>query len=184
MSTLIVKNLDAPTGESIVAPDLTLPQGSVVQVVQTVHNNKDNYQLNLAWSQITALNCEITPSSTNSKILVSAVLHISSDVDQTNPYPIFRLTKGGSAISEALGTASGTRRIGTTAAGITGNAHFDPKALPIEYLDSPSTTSPITYGVQISGYDNRTMALNASGISDANGGYTVISSITLMEIAG
>ena len=33
MSTLIVKNLDAPTGESIVAPDLTLPHGSVIQVV-------------------------------------------------------------------------------------------------------------------------------------------------------
>jgi hypothetical protein len=32
MSTLIVKNLDAPTGESIVAPDLQLPQGSVVNV--------------------------------------------------------------------------------------------------------------------------------------------------------
>ena len=32
MSTLIVKNLDAPTGESIVAPDLTLPQGAVIQV--------------------------------------------------------------------------------------------------------------------------------------------------------
>jgi hypothetical protein len=185
MSSIIkVDRIQLADGSTPTAGDLGLnTTGSVLQVVQSVHDYKDNYQLNATWSQITALNTAITPSSTSSKILIDVVIYIAPDVNN-NPYPAFRLTKGGLVISDALGTAAGVRKITTAAAGNMGGSDIWAKAIPMKYLDSPATTDELTYGVQIVGYDNRTIAVNASGTSEPNSGFVTISTMTLWEIAG
>lgn len=78
MSTLIVKNLDAPTGESIVAPDLQLPQGSVVQVQQVKLTDNAEVAVSSGEYSNTSGHVEInsnarltiTPTSATNKLLV------------------------------------------------------------------------------------------------------------------
>jgi hypothetical protein len=72
MSTLIVKNLDAPTGESIVAPDLQLPSGSVVQVVHNQTTTDSGNEITTTSTSLvgSGIQVRITPTSSTSKILV------------------------------------------------------------------------------------------------------------------
>lgn len=72
MSTLIVKNLDAPTGESIVAPDLQLPSGSVVQVADITYSATSSVTTNSASYVDTGFTpLTITPQLAGSRIKVS-----------------------------------------------------------------------------------------------------------------
>jgi hypothetical protein len=79
MSTLIVKNLDAPTGESIVAPDLQLPSGSVIQVVHNVQNGASNAISSSSMSSM-GRSITITPKFADSIIYVlyTAVIYKSA----------------------------------------------------------------------------------------------------------
>ena len=72
MSTLIVKNLDAPTGESIVAPDLQLnvassdlPTGSILQVVRD-----STAPVNPTTSYTDLVSLNITTKKANSRFLL------------------------------------------------------------------------------------------------------------------
>jgi hypothetical protein len=55
-------------------------------------------------------------------------------------------------------------------------------------MDSPATTSPVTYQVQMAAYNGQTVYLNRSALwqnGGTSGGYdaTPVSTITAMEIA-
>jgi hypothetical protein len=88
VSTLIVKNLDAPTGESIVAPDLTLPSGSVVQVKQVKLTDSNEVSVDNGDYSNTSGHVEInpntrltiTPTSATNKLLVQ----LASDVKMSS----------------------------------------------------------------------------------------------------
>jgi hypothetical protein len=74
MSTLIVKNLDAPTGESLVAPDLQLsissgdlPSGSVLQVKKVQCNGAKGTS---STSFVDAHSASITSIGANSTFLI------------------------------------------------------------------------------------------------------------------
>jgi hypothetical protein len=57
--------------------------------------------------------------------------------------------------------------------------------LTMNFLDSPATTSAVTYKIQVSGNAASTVAINrAVSDGDANTTQRGISTITLMEVAG
>lgn len=167
-----------PAGQTLYAP------GHVIQVVQTTFREGVSFTLNNTFSAMTQLNTNITPSSTSSKILIRLCSYVTSDSDSTNPYPGFRFIKDSSPITLAIGTTTSSRKELTGAAGETGNSYSGTVYLGAEFLDSPSTTSQITYGVEYTGYSSRTFNVGSSGINDGNSGSVTLTTLTLMEIAG
>ena len=157
--------------------------GHVIQVVQTVDGTKRNYSLASTFSDHSDLDTNITPSATSSKILVKVSITFGMDVSN-NAYAGFRLLRNDAVIDGAIGPSAGSRVRVSGAAGETGNSNANMQNVVLEYLDSPSSTSQLTYSVQVTGYDSRTFTVNATGYSGPASGRIAVSSITLMEIAG
>lgn len=154
--------------------------GKVLQVVTV--DKSDTYSLGTTgtWTDITGLSVAITPSSTSNKILVGINLSIGYSVASTN---MFRITRDGTAIS--VGDSDGSRRQatvgwypGVNSTAVHGNLSYN-------YLDSPSTTSSVTYKVQAN-IENATFYLNRSGrdSNSASQDGRRTSNIVLMEIEG
>jgi hypothetical protein len=162
-------------------PKAQLPAGSVLQVVSTTKT--DTFSMTgLTFTSVTGLTASITPTSATSKILVivSMTCGLSSD-----SVVFTRLMRGGTAID--IGDAAGSRTQSTAATYTGGSASVVYQLLPqnMNFLDSPSTTSSTTYGVQIKGEDGGVSVFvnRASNDSDFPGRARTASTITLMEIA-
>jgi hypothetical protein len=160
--------------------------GKILQVVQSVKTSEQSNS-SASYVQITDLNCSITPSSTNSKILIMVL--VSSNIYSGYNSSFFRLTKGGTAISGALGNDSGDSNAEVSFAD-TATTTTNAKAMNTvgtTYLDSPSSTSALTYGVQWAVPNTNstyTNYINGPYARDGNSYRArAISTITLMEVA-
>ena len=131
--------------------------GSVLQVVQA--NLSSTFSTTSSSYQDTGLSASITPSSSSSKILVV----LSAHGGQSN--------SGRSALYNLVRTSTIIREGDNLQAGTT----FSNMPLVLYELDSPSTTSSVTYKSQIKTDGLGTMTMYASGNQK--------SSIILMEIS-
>jgi len=174
MSTLSIKELSHPSGEVIKIAagktlDLksqgttTLPTGSVLQVVN--FNVSDTTASTSATWADTSTTLAITPSSTSSKILVQANIN-GLDKSSTNTWLALRLVRGSTTLIQFEGQAGYTAA--ASASSVAGSS--------TSYLDSPSSTSAVTYKVQMRNPPATSTVYIGSSAS--------ISTITLMEIAG
>ena len=158
-------------------PKGTLPTGSVLQVVQTAKTDTFS-STSSSFTDITGLSVSITPSSASSKIFIFSTTPVGgSAADQLT----LRLVRDSTAIF--IGNSAGSRSLGFY--GIDTNAIGSTAVLPqtIVYLDSPSTTSSVTYKIQgktgtAVWYVNR-----SSDDTDAVYRTRTASSIIVMEIA-
>ena len=157
--------------------------GGVLQVVQTVKS--DTFSTSgTSFVEITGLTVSITPTSTSSKVLVSVTLLGGENQDA---FPAMRLLRNGTAV--VLGNSIPPGQQATFGYVNTGNDVRDQYLLTTaayEYLDSPATTSAVTYSIQVRpmGTTSRTFYLNRpQAIGDVNQ-FTVTSTITAIEIAG
>ena len=128
------------------------------------------------FTDITGLSVTITPSTVTSKVLLIAQSNASTDAPM-----IFRIN-GGNA-SDYVGDASGSRlRAAIQASGFSSVS----RGLSIVHLDSPATTSPVTYTLQCrsGGVTAANVHINRSESdeNDANRMRTA-SSITAIEVA-
>jgi hypothetical protein len=159
-----------------------LPSGSVIQVVTTFKNDVFSASLSGgSFTDITGFSVTITPTSSSNKILVLANYGLSA----SSPAVASRLLRNGTLISN--GSVSGAR-VSASSPSVT-NAGDTNRGVPtsIHYLDSPSTTSAVTYKLQIGAIEpsgTHTCWFNTSG-GDTDAGYIARmgSSITVMEIA-
>lgn len=124
---------------------LTLPLngfGKVLQVVQGT--TADDAPILSTTYTDTNLSASITPSSTSSKILVLAIQHIYVyRASASGIWAKYKLMRNATDIWLADGAAFGL------SAGVNGSSYIDVGAtVPIIYLDSPATTSSITYKTQ------------------------------------
>ena len=151
--------------------------GKVLQVVQT--SKTDTFTTtSLSFVDITGFSASITPSSTSSKILV--LCDITFGI--TNAQGFIKLLRdstdiyiGDSASNRLRAKAS----IYLSDANVTGSR-------VINFMDSPNTTSSITYKCQIK-TENASflVAINRSqSDNDTSSRVRGTSSITLMEVAG
>lgn len=183
MSVLRVNNIDTAGLLDVVTNGVVekraLPSGSVLQVVSTAKTNTFSASLTgSAEAEITGLNATITPTSSSSKILIMVSLHGSS----TNYGGCdFNLYRDATKIAQADAGPGGTiQRTGYTLGDSGTGANT---LLSINFLDSPATTSAITYKVyasQVSTGGTIDLYVNRTS-SDYR---RVISTITVMEIAG
>ena len=152
--------------------------GSVLQVLQAVKTDTFS-TTSTSFTDITGLSVSITPTSATSKILVKIVLSISGTNTSGSTY---RITRGGSAIGVADAASNRNRGSGAELYNPRADTNYNYGA---EYLDSPSSTSSLTYAAQaIVGSGTGTVYVNRSSSDTDSGSYVRgVSSITVMEIA-
>lgn len=151
--------------------------GAVLQVASTTKT--DTFTMSSStYTDVTGLSVSITPTSSTSKILVSYSISGSQDNAVTMAYA--RLMRDSTPI--AIGDASGSRIQCTT--NWYANGIYTAINTSISHLDSPATTSSITYKVQVRNEASGTVYINRSS-NDTNGvsGPRSVSTITVMEIA-
>jgi len=167
------------------------PAGHVLQIVDS--KKTDTSSRNAAsWGDIGGTDqagagsvwcCKITPNATSSKILVCA--GISYGRQGGNLSANFLWVRDGGGTDTFMGNAA-SGQVRSWHGGYGGSDHWNHVA-SVQFLDSPSTTSEVTYKVQfrsesISYYTwvNRSHSDSAS----SNAGFRGASVITLMEVAG
>lgn len=134
-------------------------------------------------STVTGLTATITPSATTSKILV--MLNVTGSSTSNFGVAGGRLVRDGSPI--AVGDADGSRAQITMYSRNTYASTNATLNVSTEFLDSPGTTSSVTYGFQMWNGSTTTRTYN---LNKGNGGVNylyalrAVSSITLMEVAG
>ena len=172
-----------------IVPRDGLPSGSaggIIQIKQTLKTDSFNTNSqNLV--DITGMSVSITPTRSDSKILVEVHLNFSGD---NNMYGQVRLVRDPGDQTVGGSTAvSGNQRIGTFGVNTPNGANGQYKMYSAEcqILDSPSTTSTLTYKLQvastITGGNN--FYLNRPSNND-NQQYIIggSSTITAMEVSG
>ena len=172
-----VLTLPAVTGTILTT---TSPKaGNVLQVVQTVKTNKFTTTSSSA-VDITGLSVAITPTSASSKILILTNINYGGE---TNVYgALYVLRDSTNVIVSTYPT--GNQIAATFGVGAPSDSYKIASASHI-YLDSPNTTSAITYKVQAaSTYNSLQLTINAPFQTD-NVSYIIggTSTITVMEIA-
>lgn len=161
MSTVI----SGDTGIDKIAPGAIefadLPVGSVLQVVQGIYSTQVS-TTSTTYTD-TGLTATITPKFSTSKVLI--LISCNGVGKGGGSWTRLQIAKNGSFFSFmetyiGANTSAGDNFIGSVCT---------------DYLDSPATTSAITYKVQMSAGNGATAYMNVSSIEK--------SSITLMEIA-
>jgi hypothetical protein len=164
------------SGQSI--PKAALPTGSVLQVVNAFKSDTFSWT-GTSLTNVTGLSVSITPLSATSKILVSSSLYISSTSGSYISTAFIRRTIGGTTTTLTTSSQANGGFLNSPSAASTGR---DTEAGSISLLDSPATTSSISYFISVS---TPTTDGNAAYINrwPLNGDFGACSSITVMEIA-
>jgi hypothetical protein len=176
-------------GTDLSIPSSALPAGSILQVVSTIKTNTFSTSTSNALEDVTGLSATITPSSSSSKILVHVSISGSSDSNR-NGYGV--LVRDSTQV--AIGDAASSRPRVSFDLGVPASASgniFHADLVPMRtvvYLDSPATTSALTYKIQVFSstfISSNVIYVNRSS-NDQNDvrGVRPVSSITLMEVAG
>jgi len=166
IATVDSSGITMASGKTLPASALTgsLPAGMGGKILQVVQDRHSSQVLTSSGTyQDTGLTATITPSSTSSKILII--------VDQNGTYAngAGNIQFQSKLFRDATELASSTSGLGTSQTLVFGTVAFN-------YLDSPATTSAITYKTQFA---------NSGGTGDIGfNTYGNSSGITLMEIAG
>ena len=167
-----------PSGATLTNSGTATGFGKVLQVVQAVKT--DGASTTSTSYVTTGLEVSITPSATSSKVLVIAnpVLSGGSVSNVTS-----QLWRDSTAI--ILGDTSGSKNRASSGWLYVYSA-YQGTAVPVVYLDSPSSTSAITYKIVYKSNSSSYSAyINESEISADNSYYSRgASTITAMEIAG
>lgn len=162
-----------------VLPDANAPSGSVIQVVQTVKTDTFSSSSN-SFVDITGLSVSITPTSASNRILV--LFHLVRGSDSAT-LTTFRLVRDSAPVGNGTPTGNRAGAITTTYSGV---SDADATQIPGTgmFLDSPNTTSTVTYKIQVLQQPNSTAWIGRSGRDSnlAEFGRSS-SSITVMEIS-
>ena len=155
-------------------------KGAVLQVVPMIKT--DTFvSSSTSFTDITGFTCSITPSSTSSKILIMSTINGSQDINANRT--VLKLLRDNS-VTMLSATGQGNRELATCGISSPHADHIDTSHVSI--LDSPSTTSQVTYKWQgriTAGSGN--FFINRSENDTDNSTYTrFASNMILMEIGG
>ena len=131
---------------------------------------------------ISGLTVSITPTAATSKIMIWAQVNVGTGSDNSI---ILRLVRDSTAIG--IGTSPGSR-VPASTGGFYGtdtmaNAYSN-FPIPMQFLDSPVTTSAITYKIQVSSNAGAKVIYINRSSNDENSvnSFRAVSTITVMEI--
>ena len=116
--------------------------GQIAKCVQTIDTTRQVYagSATAPGQEITVLSTSITPTSASSKILVTIVINYSA-ITNGSQFILFRLTRG----STELGTSTGANTKGISSGSYEDDDSPTISNKTIQFLDSPNTTSSVTY---------------------------------------
>ena len=158
--------------------------GGIIQIKQSVltsatHQNIDAGS-NYDWDTLT---CAITPTRSDSKIMIMAMLSLVGET----PHPFaLKIKRNGSYISGARGDSSGSRELVTTGIPTQENDYTLGNVF-VQYLDSPASTSAQTYMFTINHGSNAQRAIYINKTDSDSNSYQYtrgISTMTLYEVSG
>ena len=153
--------------------------GGVIQVKSATKTDGNFNTSSSSYTDVTGLAVTITPTRSDSKILIFANIH---GVGNSDTQAYFRFMRDSTPI--CVGDAAGSR-VQATLGSMYYNQQNDTKSCSQNFLDSPSTTSSVTYKIQCRTQGSGSIYINRSA-TDANdstsGRFT--SSLTVMEVSG
>ena len=174
--------LTLPASTGTLATTADIPAGGkILQVLQTVKTDTFSTSSN-SWVDWTGMSVTITPTSATSKFYITLTSGVSNDT--ANSFQYVKLQRNGTDI--ALGdTVSSVTRCWIDAA-LQNSSGYDILLKPLSgsFLDSPATSSAITYKVQVIRTANGIAYFGrTASIQDVNRS-SIPSVLTLMEVAG
>lgn len=176
MTTLYVDNIAPNLQSKISAPNLTLPTGSILQVQNgTLKTRTTMSSTAVAATNLTA---SITPTSTSSKILIEVTAGWGMSDHNLGNFYLHR--NGSNLISGTNGNAWQIFQ-NQVQGGTSSNSNGFYVPLALSYMDTPSSTSALTYSLHFS-TDNGSATVHFNSRPQSNQpGYA---QMKLMEIAG
>lgn len=188
--TGITLNKPLTKSDGSVLVDPASGAGKVLQVKQAGISNTQSSSTGPTWLALSGFNVSITPTSSSSKFL----LQLHAVVGMAYWQLSFRFKRGSTAVG--VGDVDSTRQpssvtynsydYGSTSP-TGGGLQYGIRPMSMLYLDSPATTSAITYGIDWKGYSTSyTIYMNRSYGNYDSGSYDdrPISTFTVTEIAG
>ena len=158
--------------------------GGIIQVKQSVLTSATHQNINAGanydWSNLT---CTITPTRSDSKIMITSMLSLVGE--SGHPFAL-KIKRNGSYISAARGDSSGSMELVTTGIPTQSNDYTLGNVF-VQYLDSPASTSAQTYMYTINHGSNAQRAIYINKTDQDTNSYQFsrgISTMTLMEISG
>ena len=145
---------------------VTFPAGHVLQVLSTTKTDTFSHATTTV-TTITGLTVAITPSSTSNKILIMGGVNFGK-VNANSGYPL-KLFKDSTEIG--IGGAAGTRPLGMADLNMPAYSATFMEHRYVSFLDSPNTTSAITYSFRIVSRDSTAITINSPS-TDADNTYT------------
>jgi hypothetical protein len=167
----------------------TVPsQGKILQVVSTTKTDTFSTS-STSFTAITGLSASITPSSASSKVLIIAQVSLGFPSSVSDSGSRLLLTGGNTSAYKGDTAGSRTRAIiGPRSAGSSAGNYNHGNTIESEtivFLDSPATTSSVTYGFEIASNTANNVFVNRAGDDgDTSLQTRGASSITVMEVAG
>ena len=165
-------------------PDSAMAAGSTLQVVSTTKTDTFS-TTSTSFTDVTGFSVNITPSSSSNKVLVTGLVTFGGADHEAYGYT-FNLARviGGSETDICIADAAGNRTRATL--GTQGFNNGDATmGHSLNFLDSPSTTSQVTYKVRARAENPKTLYVNRGNEADGDNAITsrFVSTITVMEIA-
>ena len=138
-----------------------LPSGSAGGIIQVKHTTKTDTWSHpgsyTTYAQVTGLDVTITPTRSDSKILITASVNYATAYWQGFG-ALYKQVSGGSAaiVDGAIGGANSSQpRYSFSSLQYSGGTDaYNQYHGSLTYLDSPSTTSAVTYSIALRGYSN------------------------------
>ena len=188
--TVAIKAPASTTGNA--ALDLTVPgtasatldtlgrAGNILQVVQAVKTDVAT-TTSASFGALSGLSVNITPSATSSKILVTVDCKIGNGGNGA----YIKLVRDSTDIYKGDAQSGKLACLHQTYGGSdTGEGQYGLAFMGGTFLDSPSTTSQVTYAVQWLREGSGTIYINRNSSDSSDYVGRTASSITAMEVAG
>ena len=169
-----------------IVPRDGLPSGSsggIIQVRSTTFTEDFSASISgMTWTEVPGLTTTITPRRSDSKILISVTIG-GIESSGLNQRMGMALRKNSTNI--AINTTSGGNQTKGSWAGSGTNSNDIRNQAFFTHLDSPATTSTVTYRVMITTEGSYTMFINRSNSNASSSSvFKTASTMTLMEISG
>jgi len=163
----------------------SIASGTILQAVSVTSTAASSASSSATFADVSGLSLNITPSTTGSKIMLIA--SVVASVQNTNADGLVLRFTGGNSTNYIADTA-GSRTsgaVGMKSESTNFHFYFVPFPFPMQYLDSPATTSQITYKVQAAYTGGSgTLYFNQAGQDgDNNTHVRTASTLTAMEIS-
>lgn len=170
-----VNKIAARSGNTITVEsgDVLQAPGHVLQVIQGGRTTRTTVSAQ-SFTDV-GVSASITPISTTSKILVTVSGMLSNSANN-GYYSLLKLFRGSTEIGSGTGGSETNSFVAHLMAENYGTNGFSQ-----QHLDSPSSTSAITYTLKMAAQLNSVAAIGGRG--DNNNAHAVPTTITLMEIA-